>query len=112
MTYWTWNTAQGEFRIEQIGPNHIDLLFEKSVIGSYPTPQEAADQCGEGRHAQISESFNGGSLGVSRFLADWSQTHAVDGEPPEYPAGVLGELQQFLFQSQRPRGTLHLPRNR
>jgi hypothetical protein len=73
MRCWTWQTGQGEFRIETIGPSRINLMFQNTVIGSYPTPQEAADRCGEGRHAQICEAFDGGSLGVSRSLSDWTK---------------------------------------
>ncbi len=104
MTFWTWHTGQGDFRIERVGPSRIDLLFGKSVIGSYPTPQEAADCCGEGRHAQISEGFNGGSLGVSRALTDWVQTRASDVERQDNHLGVLAELRPLLCQAGRPQG--------
>ena len=71
MAGWIWKTDQGDFHIQVLGPSRIDLTFQNEVIGSFPTTQEAADNCGQGHHAQISESFDGGSLGVSRTLADW-----------------------------------------
>ena len=71
MSEWIWKTGQGDFHIQVIGPSRINLTFQNDVIGSYPTTQEAADNCGQGHHARISESFDGGSLGVSRSLADW-----------------------------------------
>jgi len=112
MTYWTWITGQGEFHIEEIGPNRIDLLFGNSVIGSYPTPQEAADRCGEGHHARISEAFDGASLGVSCSLTDWIQARAIDSSFRDDPVDVPAETQQLASQSNCSQGTLHLPRNR
>jgi len=70
MKSWTWNTGQGTFCINVIGPRRVNLLFENTIIGSYPTPEQAADDCGTGHHAPISESFDGGSLGVSVLLKD------------------------------------------
>ena len=112
MTYWTWNTARGEFRIEEIGPSRIDLLFEELLIGSYSTPQEAAGCCGAGHHAQISEEFDAGSLGVSRSLTDWRQARAADSGLRDDQMGVLAELRSLSPRSDRPRGTLHLARSR
>jgi hypothetical protein len=111
MTYWTWNTAQDEFRIEQIGPRRMNLFFGKSVIGSYPTPQEAADCCGKGHHAQIPEGFDGASLGVSRSLTDWRQTLATSTELQDDTVGVLAELRLLSFRVDRPHGAPHQPRN-
>jgi hypothetical protein len=71
MKSWTWNTDQGLFQINVIGPRRVNLLFDNTIIGSYPTPEQAADDCGTGHHAPISEAFDGGSLGVSVSLKDW-----------------------------------------
>jgi len=73
MQQWTWKTDQGDFHIQVIGANRINLLFDQDVIGSYPSTNEAADSCGQGHHASVSESFDGGSLGVSRCLKDWTR---------------------------------------
>jgi|HubBroStandDraft_5_1064220.scaffolds.fasta_scaffold427450_1 hypothetical protein len=106
MTYWTWITAQGEFRTVEIGPIRINLLSGKSVIGSYPTPPEAADCRGEGHHVQISEGFDGGRLRVSRSLPDSIKTHAIDNDLQDDLVGVLAELRRLPS-----RGTLPGPRN-
>lgn len=73
MKTWTWKTDQGLFQIDLIGPRRVNLLFGDTIIGSYPTPEQAADECGTGHHAPISEAFDGGSLGVSVSLKDWSE---------------------------------------
>ncbi len=73
MKSWTWNTGQGSFRIDVIGPRRVNLFFDETVIGSYPTPEQAAEDCGTGHHAPISDAFDGGSLGVSNLLKDWTQ---------------------------------------
>jgi hypothetical protein len=112
MTYWTWSTSQGVFRIDEIGRSRIDLLFGKSVIGSYPTPQEAADRCGGGDHARISDEFDGASLGVPRSLSAWTETDANDTQPLDGATGVLTELRPFRLQAERRAGILHLPRSR
>jgi hypothetical protein len=107
MSRWAWITNQGTFRIDEIGRSRIDLTFDKVTIGSYPTPQEAADRCGEGDHGQFSDTFDGASLRVSRSLGDWTRLDATGDEPLLAPVGVLAEL-NALHQPKRLTGTLHL----
>jgi len=112
MPYWTWNTSQGVFRIDEIGRSRIDLLFQKTVIGSYHTPQEAASRCGAGDHARISDQFDGASLGVPGSLSAWTEIDADGGEPLNIPGGVLTELAPFRQKAERRTGILHLPQSR
>jgi len=92
MICWTWKTDDGTFHIEESGQNRNDLSFERFAIGSFPTPEEAAERCGEGDHARISDSFDGASLKVPCSLADWTRSDSNGGEPSSSPVGVLAEL--------------------
>ena len=107
MNSWSWITHRGTFRIDEIGHSRIDLTFDTVAIGSYPTPQEAADRCGEGDHGQISDAFDGASLRVPRSLGDWTRLDPPRDEPLFAPVGVLAEL-NTQHQPKRMMGTLHL----
>ncbi len=85
MKSWTWNTNQGLFRINLIGSHQIRLLFGETIIGSFPSLEQAAHDCGTARHAPISESFDGESLGVPVLLKDWT----VASERPHQFGAVL-----------------------
>ena len=75
MPYWIHDTRLGPVIIM---PRKIDgqlryyLIFQDDSLGSYATPQQAADDVAGGHAYWPRGSVDLGELGIPRDLADWS----------------------------------------
>lgn len=68
--YWRWTTSAGEVRIFFVaGRFHAMLGME--ALGSYATPQQAADDLVGGHTFTPSSGADTSTLGLPSSVADW-----------------------------------------
>ena len=71
---WSYKTRKGTFFIvERDGRFHV--IYDDEDLGSYSTPEQAADDLAGGHTSWPSSGVDPGELGISEDLGDWEVVH-------------------------------------
>ena len=68
---WHYRTHKGVFYIVP-RDGQYEVIFDDDRLGSYPTPEQAADDLAGGHTYWPSAGFDPGELGISDDLGDWT----------------------------------------
>lgn len=68
--YWRHPTAKGTFYIRPIN-NRFQAMLEDESLGSYMTPQQAADDLAGGHTFSPSSGIDTSTLGLPSDVSDW-----------------------------------------
>jgi len=66
-----WNTRIGPFYIAEYGRFHP--VFEDESLGSYATPQQAAEDLAGGHTFSISSGIDTATLGIPDEVTEWER---------------------------------------
>ncbi|SNB71722.1 hypothetical protein SAMN06265338_104203 [Rhodoblastus acidophilus] len=75
---WYWNTRKGTVWIvprQDLGSIRYHVVYDDEALGSYHSPQQAADDVAGGHTFGPSNGVDLGSLGISNNIADWQHTN-------------------------------------
>lgn len=67
-----WNTRIGPFYIA-VYEGHYHPVFEDESLGSYVTPQQAAEDLAGGHTFSISSGIDTATLGIPEDVTEWER---------------------------------------
>lgn len=74
---WSWNTRKGRVWIvpkAELGTVRYHVVYDGESLGSYSSPQQAADDVSGGHTFDPGNGVDLGSLGISGDLGDWQRS--------------------------------------
>jgi len=70
---WIFETSAGLFSIRHLRDGYFHVFFNDEDLGSYETPELAADDVSGGHTSSISSGIDTAELGISDNLSDWEE---------------------------------------
>lgn len=73
---YAWRTSAGSFYILDDGGRYR-VFYGEEELGSYPTPEQAAEDLAAGRTVAPSDGVDTAALGIPSDLTDWDMGPAA-----------------------------------